>query len=48
MLVPLEIYKREKDLSDYIVEMKPDFRNLYDYYNTLEIIGNIHDKGEER
>jgi hypothetical protein len=44
MLVPLEIYKREKDLSDYIVEMKPDFRNLYDYYNTLEVIGNIHDE----
>ena len=46
-LIPLETYNREKDgLDDYIATNKPKFHNLYDYYNTLEIIGNIHEKGE--
>jgi hypothetical protein len=42
--IPINIYNSEKNISNYIAEMKPHFTNVYDYYNTMEIIGNIHDK----
>ena len=53
-LIPLDTYKGISihlhrfptidEVEEYIADVKPDWTNLYDYYNTLKIIGNIHDE----
>ena len=42
-LIPIDIYRTEEDIVDYLIDVDLDINNVYQFYNTIEVIGNIHE-----